>query len=41
MREVKVEHELGIVGCRCDDDAGGVAVPVEGDQQVAPTGRSA
>ena len=38
LRDVKVEHELGIVGCRCDDDAGGVAVPVEGDQQVDANG---
>jgi hypothetical protein len=34
LRDVKVEHGLGIAGCRCDDDAGEVAVIVEGDQQV-------
>src|SRR5918995_7513483 len=39
LGDVKVEHELGIVGCRCDDDAGEVAVPVEGDQQVDANGK--
>jgi Transposase IS116/IS110/IS902 family len=38
LHDVEVEHELGIVGCRCDDDAGEVAVPVEGDQQVDANG---